>query len=427
MLDLRTITGGAAAILTTAMEDKKWPPAAVPVIATAFVFEIAHQRAVTHCYNLVYTALRRDYDMFVMSNGEYPAEASADERDEWLAACETITESVLEPYQAVLSASWLYTAIDMHLYEPNAVEQLARMFADEVWKNLTYYHSKTDGRALSRTEVLLACDLDEEAIMSLVNSKKPQEVEPMTNTDMNAYEIEATFARFSQNSGLMPKNDVLDMLDQASDEDDGLALSAAQVLGGTLVDVRALRQYKEENFIFDADGWSDAYDLIVQACSGTYVGAEVGHTDPLLTGGAPTPEEEEMDAEMAEMMGLTPAAPAPIAAPAVARPPAPAAAHLADPVPPAATPRPAPPAAPAVGSQTSGVVSGEALRLIKEATGKKSDDLGTLCGVSRATFDNYAKGKGQFVPEHQHRQNLIGLIDATVAQLTTARGLLDTD
>lgn len=233
----------------------------------------------------------------------------------------------------------------------------------------------------------------------------------------------------------------IDDLESASDSDDVLSGSAIERLGGDMDDVAALRAWRKATGADDLAAFQKLYaDHIV---TGKGVPPVTPAADPLaaFNFGAPPPPaapKPAMDPNATDPNAYIykhptiPPAAAPVSDPfaafnfgaaTAATPPAP------PPPPPANAAPAAAPAKPAGRKQRSteptapkaNQIPATALAGLKTTLGMGDDDFVQIFGVSRATVNNWMKGKGECIATAEQRDKLLALIDDRRASLDTHR------
>lgn len=196
----------------------------------------------------VYPIIQDMYDMYVIMNGEYedvgvPADGSdVDEdvqkleREEWASGLDDAFEACLEPYEPMLSANWLGTnTIDTRLWEPNAIVNMGRSVAKEVFKSLSY--QKTPAQVLSNAGIVQA---DVEIYLEQHLTQSPEKDKAMAEAaDSSAEDIAAKIK--AQVGAEFDQMEVYGDLELALDDDEILANGAGKRLGLDENDVQALQ------------------------------------------------------------------------------------------------------------------------------------------------------------------------------------------
>lgn len=403
-LTLSDITGGAVPVLSALADDPQFKSTRDlnPVVAMTMARNIAQQRALDLLMALVDIPLAEAYAMYVLTNGEHADCVDRNARDNWEAGIDDVVEAVFAPYEKNLSGDWLgRNTIDTRLHE--AVDEhnkLVKSFADEVWKCLVnvIVDDETEGKRveeLSTAKILSAVGVVRDDVETLLK-ERPEPTVQMEQAHImsNLNEVLTKIKEFTEMAGMDEKN-IVACLENAIDDDDGLASGGIQALGGDMADVEPLRM-----FAMQCEGESpadDLYDLMNGNVSETLV----------------APAEDDA-AELAAMSGN-------------AAPQSPAGAPT---LPPPVQNAGAPPkrrtsrSKAEAGMPTPGAVPARAFELIREHVKVKDEDVGSMLGVSRQTFINYTKGKPVLVPSPEQKAALTGLIDTALKGLQEARTLI---
>lgn len=387
------------------------------------------------------------YDMHILERGELPVGAKLFQIETWVEQLETNWLAFIDDYAPVLSAHWLGTADTKTPRSLAEVQSVCESFANEVYRNITYVHDKEMPREKTDVELLADIGIAREHIDTLIRNRRPLETTIKTEevTDMIKYELKAAIELLHGNAAMMglTGSALHDIVDNASDADDGLANSGLTQLGmpadaNTRWVMRDIKNhYGVEHFavMVETGNYAPRQDQppAVEAAD-QYEYATAGDGKPIrkLAGG----QWEYYTPDPAPVAAPAPPAPAPVAAA-----PAPVAQYefatagdgkairrLQDggqweyytPDPVIMPSQPAPPAVAPVSD--AGTIPAAALKAIKDFTSLKGEDLGTGLGVSRATFDNYAKGKGaKLQATEAHKAFLLKHVDEHIAALQFAR------
>lgn len=390
------------------------------------------------------------YDMHVMLYGELPEDARLYQIEPWVAPLEQEFMNYMDEYRSVLSSHWLGTTDTKTPRYDKEIEVIANNFAEEVYKNITYIHDNEDPREKTDAQVLSAVGILRPHIEALIVNRKPVEKpeakEEVKDMQYNLQEVITALHEYTGMMGVIGKP-LHDLLDNAADEDTGLAYSGLHALGlpqepGNVFVMRDIKaKHGMAAFtkmvesgqavaqvapppalakVFDPNNpqegditkTADGKDIIFQNGAWAFYTVPVA-TLPEPAPPAPLPPPTEPVAQYAEAVDGA-------SGKAIRRllpdgawefvPEAPAT--------PAAAPVATPPAAPTV---TAGNIPAMALKAVKEYTSMKGEDLGGGLGVSRATFDNYAKGKVVLPATEEHKAFLLKVIDDHISNLTVAR------
>lgn len=402
-------------------------PAGLAILAN-IAYNHVKEQATARLYATIRSALDDALDLFPMVNGDRPE--GGPEADEWDSAADDVVAEVFEPFASILSANTLYAVtVDTRVHEDNARERLAKRFAEDAWRVLTWLPSDEPGelgKEKTPMQVLSAVGVVRGDLETLIdmqpheNVSQPQQ-EPTTVTDMYAL-FPKIVAHLGDGFKAAPLRSEFELL---VDTDDGLAAGAARRLGMTLAEAEPLREIGRR---------PNGVEWLVQ----TTVAAS---TQPAAQPAAAEAEPETSeDDELAAMLGTTEAEPetddddelaamlgdvqtAPQGSPPAASPPV-----FGEPpaVTTGAPPKPRKRRG-AVDPNTPGAIPARALQILKEYTPVKSDVIGEGIGVARATFEGYAKGRSVLIADDDQRAFLLNLVRTHKAAMEEAETLLATD
>jgi len=355
-----------------------------PVVAMTIARTIVQDHVETFYRDMVENPLRGHYNLYVLANGErndIPDDTMPDRarRDEWDAGIDDVVEKVFAPYERCVSADWFgRNVIDTRLHErpaagPDAIHRLADSFAREAWQNLIHVlQDGEDGKEvveLSTAKILSAVGVLRSDIEALL-AEQP-DIQPEKEIMKPMPDVSTTLREFIELTG-MSQPEVVALLENVLDSDEGLSMSGITQLGGDKEDAAALQKFVREQFEADA---SDLYNIIVN-------GATI-YTPP---------DEEE---ELAALMGGAPEV--------VMEPPgAPKVTNGAGPEPKTRKRTPK--------GELVGAIPTKAWELIRMHVKTRDEDIGSMLGVSRQTFINYSKGKPQLMPSQEQRKALLDLL-----------------
>lgn len=401
------------------------------------------------------------YDMHVAELGELPVGAKLFQIETWVEKLEANWLALVDEYGSVLSAHWLGTADTKTPRSAAEVQGVCASFASEVYKNITYVHDKELPREKTDVELLADIGITREHVDTLIRNRQhdinhnarhaTEEVQDMK------YELKAAIELLNANATMLGLTGAAlhDIIDNASDADDGLSNSGLTQLGmptdaPTRWVMRDIKQhYGVEHFaiMVETGNYAPRQDQPPAAeTTDQYEYATAGDGKPIrkLAGG---------QWEYYEPVASVAAAPAPAPLPPPAVPVAQYEFATAsdgktirrlqsggdweyytplnpDPVQPAPAPkRPSERAMEAVAdakaADVAGTIPAEALKAIKDFTSLKGEDLGGGLGVSRATFDNYTKGKGaKLQATEANKAFLLKHVDEHIASLQFARNAI---
>lgn len=359
--------------------------------------EMVREIYIEYMHNLMYTKLQQAYAAFVTAAGQRPTMEGL-QADEWDSAIDDDVQTVVEEYATQLSASWLgEKTVDTRLHVAGELDKLAASFATEMWRQATYKRD-TPAKILSSAGVVMN---DIALFAQRYNAQPKMELVP----DMNMNGVLNKIMLAGGGSA-----DVFGDLGLVLDDstDDFLVSQASQRLGIDTDDVDTLRMA--------AMGGYTAADMNALIEAGDILDEEADEPTPVATAAAEEPETEE---DLSELIGD---APAPAAEAPPAAPQAPVVqTSTAPPPPPAKGKRKGAKDEPPAGTT---VVPAEALQIIRDHANVKDEDAATLLGFSRATYNNYVKGKGVFYASETQRDTLRKLVEKKVEALNAALEVL---
>lgn len=337
-----------------------------------------------YMHDTMYATLSGVYQTFVSTAGARPP--AGFEADEWDSALDDEVQAVMEAYQDQLSASWLgEKTVDTRLHIDQEMNKLAASFATEMWREAVYQR-ETPGKILSAIGIVM------DAMPAYVRTFNSQpEVELVPDMNMNAVLNKIMLAATSKDV----RGDIALVMDEGTD--DFIIGQATGRLSIDTDDVDVLRMA--------ALGGYTPEKMAALVAAGDILDEEASEPVPVNRFAAePEPEED-----LSDLVGGAPAAgTAPAAAPAPAAPPA----------------APAAPAAAGKGrkkkdAQPEGttIIPAEALQALRDHSGMKDDDMASLLGFSRATYNNYVKGKGTFYASEDQRGTLRTLLEKKIEVL----------
>lgn len=409
-INLSAAVGGASVVL--AELEKQIAHIAKPSVddCIPMAAHIVQQRATDYLREWVYPSLHGMWMAYCMETGPAPEDdAKLYMKDSWADALDDRLERFCEQYRWLLSADWLGRfTISNQLYSEKALLPWADAFAVEVYKNITFKHSEDptndEGEPKTPAQVLSAAGIVGKDIQAMLAARKEPTPKQVEEHKMSTLQDTVTKANVWATMTGMNDGQIEQLMDNASDSDDGLAMSGASMLGCDNTDIAQFRLMRST--------------------------MSLPQMVATIRGGV---------APQGQGMPALPPIPAPIQQAASSLPPIPAPVPqaVADPmaqfmgVQSAAAPLPAE-AAPAPAKRTRGgskeapgnAVPARCLAILKDNTGLKTEDLGAGLGVSRGTFDNYVKGKAHLIPTNEHLTFLRKLTADKIALLTEAQSLL---
>lgn len=283
--------------------------------------------------DIVRPRLQEILDNQILMDGEH---SDSDDQGSWEAAVDDRVELAVEEFVPILSADWLGThtiGADLHLKD--GVNKFASSMGREVYRQLIDKIDKSPAKIMS------AAGIGSAMLTERLNAHIAQkEASPMTTDEDNLNAVIGKIhAYLGKDFDIMS---VFDDLDSASDDDVLLAQGAGARLGLGDDDIEELQNFR------------------------------------LIEGeDAPQKLMDMLQAGPAKAPGKKPAAKK---APAEKKPAAKKEPKKKEPVEDAA-------------AEAEGGLSGEHIQSLKEACTFKDADMALGCGVSRATFNNWANGK----------------------------------
>lgn len=413
MLTIALACGGRDNVLPRLDNHPVWSrlPVKTTQTAASMLVSIAQQQSVAILDAVVRADLDGDVAEYVKMNGPRP-NVGDEHADNWDEGLDDVVSKRLEPFEKVLSANWLgINTIDTRAQNDTDRDRIVKSFAAEAWKEMTY--NRTDIQILAGVGIL---PVDLEMIPGVtVGASAPATPEPKEYDPMRVNAIlNAIILNFPDEATLE------ETLDLVSDDDDGLALGAAQTLGITMDDALVLREARKRSGAA-VEAWVNAItagEMLDE--DATYV-----DLDPVDPDAIPASLVRNPDPVTGQPM---PPPPKPAAAAAPPPPPPPVAAGpgAPPPPPPVVTTGAAPPApkrgrkAATPDAPPADAIPKETLLAIKQASGMKDDDMAVVLGVSRPSFNNMVNGKQFCTPSDDRRLALRQLVHDKLTALTEA-------
>ena len=419
-INLAAMVGTKEAILEETARRLAYNAAVNTQLVANTAVAVVKDQAIAYLKNMITPTIEMARLELVLSIGEPDASWPFYRREEWAASMDDKLEGVIEPYAHVLSSDWTarYT-IDSKLHEAGGTDNWVDEFANEVYRNITYLHKRgEEGAPKTPAQVLSSVGIVAADIDGFVTSRptpSQQQVE-----EYKTMTLQETIAKLHQWNSMTGQdaNTVMSLLDNALDSDDGLAMSGMSQLGGDMADVISLRASIHTGL------------ATVQQVAAQIISGPTQQAAPPQPAFDPGPQRQDVDMDLSQFMGGAPPAVPVMAAPQVQYPvpgivPAPGTA----PAQPTAAPQTAadagpPPVKGKKGTPPVGALTPRVFAILKDHSGINSVDLGAQLGVSRGTFDNYAKGKAHCVPSTEHLNYLRNMIGEKIALLTEAYNLL---
>lgn len=356
-------------------KDYKFAPA-----VNVTLFEALCEREIKRKYmetvkNDVLYVMREARDIHEIEHGERPIDA--DDAEEWDDALDdAIYDAVVACGQ--FSAGFVGARlVDTRAHDDAELNALAVSAAEAAWSVARMHTDIKEARALTPRELLDKLDVTRSMVEAYVNAytaPTPEEVKEhkMATRQETLTKLHYAFPLYDGTA-----EDYKAELEQTLDSDDILSGASLERVGCGPEDKQNIADWLAE-LSYDLDAALEEINDTKHALTPSQVAAEAATTVETED------EEEDEEAELAALMGT--AAPTEPAAPA-----APPATAGAAPAKPARAKRQV-----ATGDDPN-VIPALLLSRLKDTLGEKDEVLATGCGMSRATFNNYIKGKGAFV------------------------------
>lgn len=350
------------------------------------------------------------YDMHVMMYGELPEKARLFQVEPWIEPLEQALEKYFEPLEKTVTMDWLGTLDARAPKTRDEVLRLAESYAKVAYDVLTWYYDPDEqaGRPKTAAQVLSAVGIVRSDLEGYVNASAPNPeptkgTHPMVDTATLITELHTNAAALG-----LTGNNLADTLDNACDEDAGLGMSGLtgfMVMADVPAKHAALVALKQQYGL---------PALITMVVSGVVpLGAPAVAAPPAAApmdlsafGGAPAPAVAPAALDLSAFAG---GAPAPVPVVQTGEAPAPKGKGKKA----------------ATATDEAGLVPGPLLAAIRDGTGAKGDELGALVGTSRATFDNYCKGKGKLYVTDAIKGRLLEHVNKHLAMLNEAAAQLE--
>lgn len=373
---------------------------------------IAQMLARTTLANVIEPQLEECKEAYEIVNGAYDGSVG----DEWESGADDATEGILTEYEKSLSASWMgVNCVDVHMQDEDYVSRITGGFVNDAMAELLHDGSEKpddpDTRVKTHAKILSACGVVKSDLVPFCHREA---VDVITEEDSEALQTAHAAATAQEaismehiynavqaaiDDGTVTESEVAGLFDNASDSDDGLALSGVMLLGLDQSAIPALRAYAREQ-------GNDAPDEFAFMVSMAPYAVTAVETD----GSA----ELDEDAEFLRSQGIDPG-------------PTLQALELAPPVMPAITV--APPAVVPPRALNRPPVNGElparAIMLLRQYIKMKDEDMAAIVGVSRQTYINYEKGKAKLVLNDAQRDALVVVCNDYMTALREALTLIE--
>lgn len=402
---LSGFVGGADAVYTALRTDPEFTASKYKSVGAAMErgVVLAQKLCVKAGAALIQDTLYDAFNQFLQRNGPRPS-GNVAEAEEWDSAVDDALANVFEPYARGLSADWLgRKTVDMRPQNDGEIEKLSNDFGAELWRQMTY----EDGR-MTTNKIMSAIGITTDDMSTFLDSLKPQ-TEQVQDMNMNA-----VLNRIMLNVG---DKDVSGDLGLVLDDsvDPFIIGQARDRLGIDDDDVETLRTAELSGH--NADSMSalvSTGEILDEADDATDGAPELAVGEANVPGGVMSLEPGTVPGQQA--VGL------PLAAdvPALAIPAAPGVETVALEAPKPGRKRSATPAGPVAGAVDPGV-----LTTLKENLSMKDEDVAAALGLSRATYNNYTKGKQAFVPSDAQRAALHEFVRSRINAAIMALSELD--
>lgn len=366
LTDLKRVAGFAVLQEARDSDDIKMLPAINALLFEAFAVRHAKEKYVEIVRSDVASVLTELHAQHELIYSERPEEPG-DVQDDW---DEKLDDAVYEKFHEIgrftLDFREGRASANTNVHDEEARNNLALAAGADAWKLATYHPDKDLAREMTPREILDELDITRAIVDAYVGTHTPPTVEQKKAKEMSTRAQMLTKLHYAK-----PLYDGEDAdydydLEQATDSDDILASGSLEKIGLAAEDKQTLIDWLAE-LSYDFEGARDAINDTVHAVSPI-------ERPAVETEAAAEPEDDE-EAELRALIGDVPAA-APAPAPAK---------------------RQSKKAAAAAANEDPNVVPGPLLARLKDTLGEKDEVLATGCGMSRATFNNYVKGKGTFV------------------------------
>lgn len=389
MIDISGIVGGPGVIMAAIRERFATHKTVRVDDAMLEGASIVKKTLHKYFYDYIKPKLSELHEYHQLMQGEYDDKWPFYRREEFSDSLDEQVETLLDNNAHMITADWLGNHVtETRLWEENAVHNFADGFAVDAVKVATWRAEDENAGPKTPAQILSAVGIVKTDIETMLNDRiqpTTEQVEQAVQNNMQeaAQRMHDTIVMM----GYTGKELEL-MVDNASDSDEGLAQGGVQNLGGEWPgDWNAMKDGRSQWGVQGLANFLEQYSGVIPAPDPQVVEAE---PDPYAEFGATTP---------------TPKAP---------------------PLPAGATPPPAPAKrGRKKQADTEGCVPPELLMILKQHTGEDTNVLAAALGLSRQTFDNYAKGKGALKPDVKQAKTISDLLELKQLKLREAIGLLE--
>jgi len=411
-LDVSAICGGPTAVLEAIRDEIKMIRGKTPLRDLMVIGDkIVRQRLHQYAYDVILPKLQAMYGIYEMMNGPFNPEWVNSKRafqrdafDNWTAGLDDQIEVVFDEYNGVVTADFIgENSVGVALWEPGAIEALAGKFASDAVKVATWIVKDDHGGPKTPAQVMAAVGLVEADFKEMLDTRDEPSQQQVEQHQMNS--LQDAVGRINTFTGMMgiAGKALVNLLDNATDSDDGLATGAITQIGGEPGDVAALRTARGT---MGLEGLANVIENNVSL--GTV------HVEPAPALVLPQDDTAALEA----LLGLSPT---PGSVPPLPPPP-----------PLASAPVPQPPTAEkpsrsrrGKGNPEPGTLPPRLLLILRDFSGLKLDELGAQIGTSRTTYDKYAEGKSFLAPSEEQKQALRTIIEHRLEVMREAMNLLD--
>jgi hypothetical protein len=426
-LDVSAICGGPTAVLAairneTAMQRGQFDARSLMTIGANIVKEKINK----YVYDIIFPRIETVYTIYTMMNGPYPEKWEKSDRafqraqaDEWSSGLDDQIEKLFDEYNGVVSADFIgEVCAGNRLWEPDAITTLAAAFTKDAVRIATWHAGKDHGGPKTNAQIMSAVGIVESDLRDMAATR----IEP-TEKEVEQYHMNSladAVSRIHMTTSMLGivGAALKAQVDNASDDDDGLATGFVNLIGGDLGDIPALRDARKRI------GLDGLCAMIENGNSAELAAVSYGIATLPPLPGLPTPPAAALPP-----IPAAPVAPAPLFD-LSAFGLAPAQATDANTALPVAETLPQAPPEKAPRKKTKAADDPQAMpaRLLviaRDNTGLNSQELGLLFGCARQSYENYAKGKGALIPTAEQRAQFRGVLDKHMENLKEALTLLD--
>lgn len=347
-------------------------------MVNAQLFEAMAAREIQRKYkeivrNDVLSIFKGARDMHEMTNGE----RNADDPEAWDDDLDDTLYDVIDRAGKFSSNFKGGAFVDTRGHDDEELEALASRAADDAWNVAKLRKDEDIYVEMTPRELLDKIDVTRSIVEAYVSQRPQPTAEAVKEYKMVNKQVTLTKLHYAKALYEGTDLDYAFDLEQAVDSDPILRGSSLERIGADEDDVQNIKDFLAE-MSYDVDAAIENIGNTMHAKSPVEV-------DAIKSGVATEAEEDDEAAELAAMMGGIVADASPPPAPAAEKP-----ARKGK-------------TKPQVDTDDVSVIGAALLSKLKDTLGVKDEDMATGCGMSRATFNNYVKGKGVFVAsDDQH-------------------------